>query len=278
MDTLSIVLVAFGGIVGAIGGIMLLVAAFRQSIGWGLASLFIPLASLVFIIVHWAEAKRGFLVNLFGGFVAVAGLVASPTVRAIFTNGLPKDLNAAFEKVENSPDLLADEIQQKRDQIELAEIQFRTDAATLSQEFQALQAKRAALKDGDTTAIAAFNAEAAAYQGRTAILREWRKKIDADQMTLTELLDKRARLESAAKAPANSNKSVVIYTTSSCPACKAAKDYMARRGVRYEEKNVDTSSEARAEFDRLGGRGVPLIMVGTERMEGFSSQRLDKLL
>jgi len=33
-----------------------------------------------------------------------------------------------------------------------------------------------------------------------------------------------------------------------------------------------------AEFKRLGGRGVPLILVGTQKMSGFSEQGLDALL
>jgi hypothetical protein len=48
--------------------------------------------------------------------------------------------------------------------------------------------------------------------------------------------------------------------------------------VRYEERDVEKSPDARAEFERLGGRGVPLIMVGTEKMDGFNEQRLNQIL
>ena len=46
-----------------VGGIMVLVAAFRQSVLWGLACLFVPFASFVFCIMHWQEAKSGFLLS-----------------------------------------------------------------------------------------------------------------------------------------------------------------------------------------------------------------------
>ena len=69
-----------------------------------------------------------------------------------------------------------------------------------------------------------------------------------------------------------------MYTTARCPACVAAKAYLSRRGVRYEERDVNRSSEARQEFQSLGGRGVPLIVVGTERMEGFNAQRFEQMI
>ena len=34
----------------------------------------------------------------------------------------------------------------------------------------------------------------------------------------------------------------------------------------------------RAEYDRLGARGVPVILVGTQRMNGFGEERLARML
>ena len=69
-----------------------------------------------------------------------------------------------------------------------------------------------------------------------------------------------------------------MFTTATCPACRSAKEYFARKGVPYEERDVNGSPATMQEFQRLGGRGVPLILVGDEKMEGFSAQRLDQLL
>lgn len=50
---------------GFIGGIVVLVAAFRVGILWGLAVLLLPgIVHLIFIIVHWKEAKTGVFVQL----------------------------------------------------------------------------------------------------------------------------------------------------------------------------------------------------------------------
>lgn len=42
------------------------VIAFKESVGWGLACLFLPFASLIFTIRHWDEAKAPFLGIVFG--------------------------------------------------------------------------------------------------------------------------------------------------------------------------------------------------------------------
>ncbi|HKK04392.1 MAG TPA: hypothetical protein VKA50_00915 [Gammaproteobacteria bacterium] len=62
-----------GIIVSAVGGIWLLVLAFKRSIVWGLVVLFVPFASLVFVVKYWNETKTAFLVSL-GGYVVYAGM------------------------------------------------------------------------------------------------------------------------------------------------------------------------------------------------------------
>ena len=57
-----------------------------------------------------------------------------------------------------------------------------------------------------------------------------------------------------------------------------AKKYFAQRGVNFEARDVEQSAAAAEEFRKLGGRGVPLILVGAKRMDGFDSQALDALL
>jgi glutaredoxin len=63
---------------------------------------------------------------------------------------------------------------------------------------------------------------------------------------------------------------VVMYATAWCPYCAKARAYFKRTGTAYTEHDIEKSADARAEFKRLGGRGVPLILVGNEKMAGFS--------
>jgi hypothetical protein len=89
MVTLAWVLIAFGGIASLVGGIVLLIVAFRISVGWGLVLLFlswlvIPL--VVFLVKHWDEARLGFFTWIAGGvlsgvgFFVLAGSVATVAV------------------------------------------------------------------------------------------------------------------------------------------------------------------------------------------------------
>jgi len=79
---------------------------------------------------------------------------------------------------------------------------------------------------------------------------------------------------SAAKA----KEKVRIYTTVWCGYCKKAKAHLATRGVPYDEVDVEASERGRSEFTQLGGRGVPVILVGNQRMDGFDASGLDAML
>lgn len=60
-----------GILIGCIAGIWLLIEAFRVSILWGLASLFIPVVPLVFVILHWDRARKPFLWSLLGAVLII---------------------------------------------------------------------------------------------------------------------------------------------------------------------------------------------------------------
>ena len=71
---------------------------------------------------------------------------------------------------------------------------------------------------------------------------------------------------------------ITLYTTRSCPNCRKAKHYLQQRGLRFQELDVKHSPRAQKEFARLGGRGVPLIMVGDQQFSGFNPQQLKTAL
>lgn len=62
------------------GGILLLVVAFRKSIGWGLAVLLIPFAPLVFVIKNWGTARIPFWIQTIA-FVLASSCVVSVSLR-----------------------------------------------------------------------------------------------------------------------------------------------------------------------------------------------------
>jgi glutaredoxin len=72
-------------------------------------------------------------------------------------------------------------------------------------------------------------------------------------------------------------KRVVMYGASWCGYCKQARRYFASHGVAYSEYDVEKDAAAEREFKRLGGHGVPLILVGDARLSGFSEGGFEQL-
>lgn len=61
-----------------IGGIGFLIAAFRTSILWGLACLLISPVSIIYLILHWSEAKNPFFLQLAGlAIIIVSGFMGA---------------------------------------------------------------------------------------------------------------------------------------------------------------------------------------------------------
>jgi glutaredoxin len=80
----------------------------------------------------------------------------------------------------------------------------------------------------------------------------------------------------AAEAP--SSGPVVMYATDWCGYCARARAYFARKGIQYVEHNVEKSAAAHAEFKRLGGKGVPLIVHNGQTLRGFSEPAFEALM
>ena len=67
---------------------------------------------------------------------------------------------------------------------------------------------------------------------------------------------------------------VTIYTTAWCGVCKNAKAYLKQNGIPFREWDVEKTEYGEIKFQQLGGRGVPLITVGSQKMMGFEPTRL----
>jgi len=80
MEIVSFALLGIGVIIMLIGGIMMLIEAFKEHVLWGLGWLLVPFVSLVFLIMHWAKAKKGFFIWLIGLPFYIIGMVLLVTV------------------------------------------------------------------------------------------------------------------------------------------------------------------------------------------------------
>lgn len=72
-------------------------------------------------------------------------------------------------------------------------------------------------------------------------------------------------------------KQVVMYSTESCGVCKQAKAYLRSKKIPFTEYDVQKSSKGRQDYKRMNGRGVPIILVGGARMNGFSKAHFEQL-
>jgi glutaredoxin len=70
---------------------------------------------------------------------------------------------------------------------------------------------------------------------------------------------------------------VTLYTTEWCGVCKRAKAFMKENNVPFSEWDVEKSDYGGAKFRQMGGRGVPLITVGSRKMMGFDANRFMQL-
>lgn len=72
---------------------------------------------------------------------------------------------------------------------------------------------------------------------------------------------------------------VTMYTTPTCPWCKATKRLFDQNGVKYEERDVAADLAARQEMVRKSGQlGVPVIDVDDAIVIGYDEPRLRELL
>ena len=56
-------------------------------------------------------------------------------------------------------------------------------------------------------------------------------------------------------------KTITIYSRPSCQPCKAVKRWWDRKGIQYQEVNVEASPEDAAAIRALGYDGVPVVVV-----------------
>ncbi|MCA9669652.1 MAG: hypothetical protein KC503_28850 [Myxococcales bacterium] len=77
---------------------------------------------------------------------------------------------------------------------------------------------------------------------------------------------------------------VILYATSWCGACRAARKYMKQKGIQYVEKDIEKDAGAAAELMRkakaagISASGVPVLDIKGKLMQGFNPQKLEQLL
>jgi glutaredoxin len=72
-------------------------------------------------------------------------------------------------------------------------------------------------------------------------------------------------------------KNVVMYSTQRCGYCKKARRYFSEHGIAFTEKLIDSDKAAYDEYKQLNATGVPVILIGRKRLNGFSESAFEQL-
>ena len=72
---------------------------------------------------------------------------------------------------------------------------------------------------------------------------------------------------------------VKVYSTSTCPWCTTAKEFLKKNKVKFEDINVGEDQAAAQEMmEKSGQMGVPVIDIDGQIIIGFDEAKLKKAL
>ncbi len=71
---------------------------------------------------------------------------------------------------------------------------------------------------------------------------------------------------------------VTLFTTSRCPHCKQVSALLRQENIRFQTFDIEKSRRAAVEFQRAGGRSVPLLLIGEQKIVGADQKKIRKTL
>jgi glutaredoxin 3 len=74
------------------------------------------------------------------------------------------------------------------------------------------------------------------------------------------------------------NTKPIIYSATWCAFCHAAKQYLDKLGVAYDDRDVEKDQEfARESVEKSGQMGIPVIDIDGEIIIGFDRPKIDSV-
>lgn len=73
-------------------------------------------------------------------------------------------------------------------------------------------------------------------------------------------------------------KDVTVLTTSTCPYCKMAKDFLRQNKIHFTEKDANLDPQARHEMASRKITGVPAFIIGNDVVVGLDKARILQLV
>lgn len=102
-------------------------------------------------------------------------------------------------------------------------------------------------------------------------------------ITLLFMYQKRDEIQSYLHVPADDyasveNVEVIMFSTSWCGYCAKARSLLKELDVQYIEYDIESSKEAHQQYIDLGGRGVPLLLIGGKVVKGYNPSKIKQLV
>lgn len=70
----------------------------------------------------------------------------------------------------------------------------------------------------------------------------------------------------------------VLYATEWCGYCARTRKFFNERNIPFREYDIEKSTEAEAQYKKLGGNGVPVIVIKDKVIHGFDESALNDVL
>jgi glutaredoxin len=70
---------------------------------------------------------------------------------------------------------------------------------------------------------------------------------------------------------------VVLYATAWCGYCKKTRALLDGKNIPFHEYDIEKSQEGADQYRRLGGQGVPVLLINGEVIHGYNPARILEL-
>lgn len=70
---------------------------------------------------------------------------------------------------------------------------------------------------------------------------------------------------------------VLLYATSWCGYCEKTRELLNKNNIEFHEYDIEKSAEGREQYDRLGVKGVPVLLIKGEVVGGYDPSKILEL-
>lgn len=70
---------------------------------------------------------------------------------------------------------------------------------------------------------------------------------------------------------------VILYATAWCGYCKKTRTLLNRNNIPFYEYDIEKSQEGARQYKSLGGKGIPVLLINGEVIQGYNPGRILEL-